>query len=339
MTQKRDTPRKCPRCGKLAILVPSNNPMLAEAATLCEPCLNSLFDPTRLTHANFFCRTYNFPFDPNEWQATLDKAGSHVWAAYAAKQMEAQDTLAWQPTTPDKWGALDEEWQRYETYEALLAKVDKVKEAFLTRATAKWGEGYSFPQLLQLENLLVSTLRAHDITNPLQIDAIKKACRISVELDKAIEAGDGKSIKELAAAYSSFTKTAQIDDIIAESNGDVIATVADLADYIEKCGGQFHFYDNVERDVVDRTINDLKEYIRTLVTESTGLTTTLERIAANYQKEQESAAADAAREKVSLEEILEDTSAAANAKLDSELAAEEVDVSDLGEDDEEADLW
>ena len=254
--------------------------------------------------------------------------------------MEAHDTLAWQPATPDKWEALDEEWRRYETYEALLAKVEKVKEAFLARATAKWGEGYSFPQLLQLENLLVSTLRAHDITNPLQIDAIKKACRISVELDKAIAAGDGKSIKELAAAYSSFTKTAQIDDIIAESNGDAITTVADLADYIEKCGGQFHFYDNVERDVVDRTINDMKDYIRTLVTESTGLTTTLERIAETYQKEQESAATEEAKREVSIEELLADTSDAANAKLDSELAAEEVDMSDLGDsDEEEGDLW
>lgn len=76
VNEKQNSPAKCPRCGKLAILVPSNNPLTA--ATLCEPCLNSLFDPTRLSHANFFCRTYNFPFDPNEWQETFTKAGNHV---------------------------------------------------------------------------------------------------------------------------------------------------------------------------------------------------------------------------------------------------------------------
>ena len=77
-SEKANSPKKCPRCGKLAVLVPSNNPLLADTATLCENCLNSLFDPKKLSHANFFCRTYNFPFDPNEWQEVYSKAGNHV---------------------------------------------------------------------------------------------------------------------------------------------------------------------------------------------------------------------------------------------------------------------
>ena len=98
-------------------------------------------------------------------------------------------------------------------------------------------------------------MRANDITNPFQIDAIQKACLISLQLDKAIIAGDSKAIKELSSAYSSFTKTAQIDDIITSANSDVIASVADLGQYIEQCGGEFTFYDNVSRDIVDKTID------------------------------------------------------------------------------------
>lgn len=322
---------KCSLCGKLAPQVSTNNVLVAAP---CEGCLNRFFDASKLSHANFFCRTMNFPFDPNRWQALYEQAGNHVWSAYAEEVLNEPDTLKWQPATPDKWAPVDAEWEKYKTYEALLAKVDRVRDAFIARCEVKWGSGYTFAQLVQLEGLLTSTMKANDISNPLQVDAIKKACKISVELDKAIEAGDAKSIKELSSAYSGFTKTAQIDNVIAATNADVIGTVADLADYIEKCGGRFTFYDGVSRDVVDKTIADLKEYIRVLVADSTGLTTTLERIAESYQKQVEENADAAATADLDIKELIENNEAASNAQLDAQLLQQEVDVDDLEEDDD-----
>lgn len=66
---------KCPLCGKLAPQVPTNNVLVAAP---CEGCLNRFFDASKLSHANFFCRTMNFPFDPNRWQALEAQAGNHV---------------------------------------------------------------------------------------------------------------------------------------------------------------------------------------------------------------------------------------------------------------------
>ena len=188
---------------------------------------------------------------------------------------------------------------------------------------------------MQLESLLNATMQANDITNPLQIDAIKKACRISVELDKAINAGDSKGIKELSSAYSSFTKTAQIDNVIAAANSDVITTVADLADFIEKCGGTYKFYDNVERDVVDKTINDIKEYLRVLVSDSTGLGATLETITDAYKQRLENQTAEKAISEISISDIVADQQRAANAEFDDELAQETLDDIDMGGDDDE----
>jgi hypothetical protein len=178
-------------------------------------------------------------------------------------------------------------------------------------------------------------LRANDITNPLQIDAIKKACRISVELDKAIAAGDSKGIKDLSTAYSTFTKTAQIDNVITAANNDVISSVADLADYIERCGGHYTYYDNVDRDIVDKTIKDLKEYIRDLVVNCTGLSSTLESITDAYKKSVEQKATDEAISSVSLEDIIKDQATAANADLDSELAQDTLEDAVIEGDDDE----
>lgn len=318
---------RCPVCGKLALIIYSNNPLVPGT---CEKCLEEHINPTDLTDVDFFCRTYNIPFNPGEWVALYERCGNGVFKQYVSQFLN--DELDYASDTKDWWKELNEEWASCQTFEQLLAKVEPIKQKFIERNRVKWGSNYSFEEYVQLENLLVSTLRANDITNPLQIDAIKKACRISVELDKAIEAGDSKGIKDLSSAYSSFTKTAQIDAVIESSNNDVIATVADLADYIERCGGKYTYYDGVERDIVDKTINDIKEYNRKLVADATGLGSTLERITEAYQRQVEEQATENATSEITIEQIVSEQRAG-NRDFDKELEA--VDLTYDFEDDED----
>jgi hypothetical protein len=118
----------------------------------------------------------------------------------------------------------------------------------------------------------------------MQIDVIKKACKLSVLTDQAIASGEIKDIRELSAAHTNFLKMAQIDEMIEASQSDVIRTVADLVQYLEEKGFEFDYYDNVERDVYDKSINEMKNYLRTLVLESTGLEQTLEIIQEKYSE-------------------------------------------------------
>ena len=323
---------KCAKCGQLKETLPSNNPLVGD---LCLDCLAQNVNSKNLEQANFFCRTWNVPFKPDLWVELSERLGSSptIFDAYLEHWRPGADTpVMWaEGHTKDLWTELNAEWERCNTFAELLAAVEPIKERFMRRAKIKWGGDYSFEEYTQLDSLLVSTLRAGDITNPLQIDAIKKACRISIQLDQAILAGDAKSIKDLTSAYSTFTKTAQIDDVIQSSNKDVISTVSDLGDYIEQCGGQFKYYDGVDRDVVDKTIADLKEYIRVLVQDCTGLSATLESISRSYaQKVEENANEDAFAE-VSLEDLMSDNMIAANGALDAQLAAES-NIDDLFDD-------
>lgn len=323
---------RCPKCGKLSEIIYSNNPLVSG---ICEKCISENLDASDLTQADFYCRTYNIPFRPDEWIRLYEKCGDGVYKQYTKQFLSSnEENLYYQVATKDWWTELNEEWAACQTFEQLLAKIEPIKQKFIERNQVKWGSNYSFEEYVQLENLLISTLRANDISNPLQIDAIKKACRISVELDKAIEASDSKGIKELSSAYSSFTKTAQIDTVIESSNSDVISTVADLADYIERCGGKFQFYDGVERDIVDKTINDIKEYNRKLVLDATGLSSTLETIMESYHRKVEEQAAGQATAEFTLEDIVNEQRAG-NTQFDNELENETlVDVSMDDEEDE-----
>ena len=57
---------RCPVCGKLALIIYSNYPLVPGT---CEKCLEEHINPTDLTDVDFFCRTYNIPFNPGEWVA------------------------------------------------------------------------------------------------------------------------------------------------------------------------------------------------------------------------------------------------------------------------------
>ncbi len=322
---------KCPKCGRLAEIVFSNNPI---SPGLCNKCLAKELDPTNLQQADFFCRTYNIPFDPTKWIELQQKCGDNVFTQYTKFYFETDNkTLYFQRVTADLWGKANEEWEQARTFEVLLDRVAPLKKSFMERNATKWGPNYTFDEYVKLENLLISTLRANDITNPLQIDAIKKACTISVALDRAIMDGDAKAMKELSSAYAGFVKTAQIDNVIAAANSDVISTVADLADEIERCGGQYKYYDGVERDIVDKTINDIKKYIRDLVQDCTGLSTIFENISQTYQASVENQAAKDAQAELSIEEIIQDSAAAANHALDTELEKQTLDGVDIDDDD------
>lgn len=293
---------KCPKCGKLAEIITTNNPI---SPGICLNCLKRELDPSILSQADFFCRAYNLPFDADKWLEFYNKCGDNVFKFYTKYILETNPkNLYYQTVTSDMWKQMDEEIQNCRTFEQLLSRTNTVKDSFMKRNKIKWGGDYTFEEYLQLENLFVNTLRANDISNPMQIDAIKKACKISVELDKAINSGDSKGIKDLTAAYGNFVKTAQIDDVISSANDDCISTVADLADYIEKCGGQFKYYDNVPRDIVDKTIADIKNYISDLVINATGLTSMLDNISATYNNKIEMENAESASSDFSIEEII-----------------------------------
>jgi len=325
---------KCPKCGKHNTILPSNNPLVQG---VCVYCVTSSLDYGNLEHGDYFCRTYNLPFDPDRWVSLSTNYKEKTFEEYIKwVAAENKDTLYWDNPTSDLWKKLNDEWKLNTTHEELLSKIQPIKEGFLLRNRIKWGVNWSFEEIIMLESLFVNTLKAHDISNPMQIDAIKKACKMSVMLDRAIISQDSKEIKELSAAYSGFIKTANIDELIVASNNDVISTVAELCDFIEKNNFQMEYYDNVERDVVDATINDIKEYLRTLVSESVGLELVFETINNAAKLEAAKEKDNESFEQVSLEELYKNAVDRQNEEFDQELEQDAKDDFDFedGDDDE-----
>ena len=232
MVFKKD---KCPKCGNYNIILPSNNPI---AQSVCQHCITTNLDYNNIEDADFFCRTYNYPFDPEKWILLSKMYKKETFQEYISWVVE-EENIQYESAAKDIWKEADKEWALARTHEEIIERIAPIKEAYLLRNRIKWATNYTFEELVNLENLFVSTLAANSISNPMQIDAIKKACKMSIQLDRAIMGGDTKQINDLSKAYKNFISTAQIDKIITQSSSEVIATVADLVAYLEEKNFEF----------------------------------------------------------------------------------------------------
>lgn len=208
-------------------------------------------------------------------------------------------------------------------HRTLLEALEPIKKDFITRGQIKWGN-YTFTELIQLENLFNQTIDTFDINNPFQIESVKKACKLSVAVDRAIAEGvDTKDISALISSYNSVLKTAKIEDMIDSANTDVIRNISDLVQYLEENDFKFEYYDKVERDIVDKTINIMKEHTTNLVLESTGLEATLNQIKESYEAQKILEADNQAYKALPLEELLFAAKQMQEEEIEKELLSEE----------------
>ena len=323
--------KKCNMCGKTSEVIPSNNVLVQGS---CWVCVARQLDYNSIEDADLFCRTYNYPFDPDLWIKMAKEYQNRIFLEYPLFIIDNMDE--YKTDTEDLWKALNEEWKLTRTHEELIAKLKPIKDGYVLRNKIKWGTNYSFEQLISLENLFVNTLKANNVSNPMQKDAIKKACKMSIALDNAIMAGDSKEINDLSKAYQNFVKTAKIDDLITASSQDVISNVAQLVQYIEDNDFQFQFYDNVDRDIVDKSLKDIQQTIRRLVLDATGteLRTILDTITASQKVEEAISKDNESYEKVSLEDLYENHLKKENDEFDKELE-QEMDLELEDDDDDE----
>ena len=269
----------CPKCGKKKKLMYSNNPL--SGPTICFDCIAEQLNPNNIEHADFFCRTYNLPWLPELWLNLIDTVSplSSIFEQYTTlvlEDSENQPNLAYSSSTKDLWSRTNKEWEKCRSFTQILRKLEPIRASYVDRGRLKWGEQYTFEELIQLDSVYTRTLKANNITNPLQKEAVKTLCKINVEMNEAIRAKDSKAIKDYSSSYAAFAKQADLEGMINDTKTEDITTVAELYAYMEEAGFKFKFYDGEDRDEVDSAIKDIQETNRRLILESTGLQPLLE---------------------------------------------------------------
>ena len=313
---------RCKRCGRQNYIIPSNNPL--HDGGICIDCINTSIDTNNLDHFAFFCRTYNYPLNTNLYIACLKRTPNTAIKTYI-EELYNNGHLEYTDAITDKWKEVAAEWEKVKTHAQLLNKIDVIKNDFIARCEEKWGNEYSFEEYLKLENQFTSIIKGLNMTNPTQIDTVKKYCKMSVLVDNLICGGEIKAITEATNALTKLADLAQIQELSETATEGTIKTVADLYKYIEDHGFRFNYYDQVDRDIVDKTIKDIQQSIRTEINNAVGLDVTLEQIKDNYYRSEEEEMQSQAESEVSIDDIIKlDDYSREETEEDKILASEEL---------------
>ena len=136
----------------------------------------------------------------------------------------------------------------------------------------KWGKAYKPEEWVRLEQLYEEMMASYDVQGAGHIDTLKLVCKTSLKANQLIDIGDIEGFQKMSKVYDSLMKSGKFT---AQQNkaetGEYVDSISELVELCEKEGFIPRFYIATPNDQVDATLQDLKHYTHTLVTEEMNL--------------------------------------------------------------------
>ena len=136
----------------------------------------------------------------------------------------------------------------------------------------KWGKTYKPEEWVKLEQLYEEMMASYDIQGAGHKDTLKLICKTSLKANQLIDIGDIEGFQKMSKVYDSLMKSGQFTAAQnkSESSGE-FDSISELVEMCEREGFIPRYYTEGPMDKVDETLNDLKNYTHTLVTEEMNL--------------------------------------------------------------------
>ena len=169
----------------------------------------------------------------------------------------------------------------------------------------KWGKTYKPEEWIRLEQLYEEMMGSYDIQTAGHIDTLKLMCKTSLKANQLLDIGDVDGAQKMVKMYDSLMKsgkfTAQQNK---EEHGEFVDSISELVAICETDGFIPRYYTDGPQDKVDRVLQDMQGYTRTLVTEEMNLGALIERAVKQIEEDREREAIDAS-EAADDDEIME----------------------------------
>ncbi len=152
----------------------------------------------------------------------------------------------------------------------------------------KWGKAYRPEEWIRLEQLYEEMMGSYDIQTAGHIDTLKLMCKTSLKANQLLDIGDVDGAQKMLKMYDSLMKSGkfQAAQNKAES-GEFVDSISELVAICETDGFIPRYYTDGPQDKVDRVLQDMQGYTRTLVTEEMNLGALIERAVKQIEEDRE----------------------------------------------------
>ena len=267
--QKQSLTKKCNCCGISSStddFARTHSPFYPDGyLPICNSCINEMLKENgyEWSFIDRVCQYAGIPFIVKEWTRLEELNGQDkTWSVYA--NVFAQDIYE-----SFGWDDYNKQYIKLRQAGLVEGEVPLVNEQHMKDLRKKWGSNYSDEELDYLEDLYKGLLTTQNINGALQIDQAQKICKLSLEIDSKIRAGD-KDVEKFLSSYDKLVKTAEFTPKNTKNAVD-FDSFAEVAHWLEKRGHQNKFYDGVTRDVVDETLKSIQSYNQRLYINEGGI--------------------------------------------------------------------
>ena len=154
----------------------------------------------------------------------------------------------------------------------------------------KWGRTYKAAEWVELQKKYNEMMDSFDIHDADSKNTLIFICKTYLKMNQAIDCGDVEGYQKLSRVYDALRKSAKFTAAQnKEEKNDFIDSVGQLVAYCQKNGHRIPRYEiTTPYDIIDKIIQDMKDYNKTLIYEDTALARQIQ----DYIKQAKAAAAN-----------------------------------------------
>ena len=206
-----------------------------------------------------------------ELEAEEKKRRSMVASGYTAEEIEDELAKDHSPTRPD-WGTTPVNPNEIIVEEEPDELIDELTEEDKLYLRMKWGKGYRPDEWVKMEQLYEDMMASYDIQGAGHKDTLIMICKTSLKANQLIDIGDIEGFQKVSKVYDQLMKSGNFTAAQNKGeSGEFIDSVGELVAICERDGFIPRYYTDGPQDKVDRTLEDLQGYTKTLVTEEMNL--------------------------------------------------------------------
>ena len=174
----------------------------------------------------------------------------------------------------------------------------------------KWGSTYREDEWVQLERLYTDMMNSYDIQTAGHKDTLKLICKTSLKANQLIDIGDVDGYQKVSKVYDGLMKSGKFTAAQNKAEqGEYIDSISELVMICETDGFIPRYYVDEPKDKVDRVLQDLQTYTRSLIMEETNLGNMIDAALQQIQIDNEKAS------KINLDDADDDDTAALENEL------------------------
>lgn len=149
---------------------------------------------------------------------------------------------------------------------------DKLTDEDKLYLKMKWGKNYKSSEYVRLEQLWKDMMDSYDIQTAGHKDTLIMICKASLKANELIDANDLEGFQKVSKVYDSLMKSGAFTGAQNKTEtGECIDSIGELVQICETEGFIPRYYVDGPQDKVDRTLEDLQNYTRSLVMEESNL--------------------------------------------------------------------